>query len=37
MKDLIKDFKEENFTLREWLIYGILYPSVVIFLAIVLS
>lgn len=26
MNDIIKDYHEENFTLREWVKYGIIYP-----------
>lgn len=27
MNDIIKDYRNENFTLREWVKYGILYPA----------
>ena len=26
VKDIIKDYHEENYTLREWVKYGIVYP-----------
>lgn len=27
---MMKDFKEENFTLKEWIIYGVVAPIAVI-------
>jgi len=29
---MMKDFKEENFTLKEWIIYGLLAPIALILL-----
>ncbi|GEM_PF-2311477 len=26
MKELLEDYRREGFTLREWIIYGVLYP-----------
>lgn len=26
MKELLEDYRREGFTLREWVIYGVLYP-----------
>ena len=34
MEDLIKDWLEEDFTLDEMLIYGMLYPAIIIAIAI---
>ena len=36
MEDLIKDYMNENFTLREWVIYGVLVPAAFVFIAILL-
>lgn len=33
MNDIIKDYKSENFTLQEWVKYGILYPLGLIILS----
>lgn len=37
MNDIIKDFMQEDFTLKEFLKYGILWPSVVIAISIFVS
>lgn len=37
MNDIIKDFMQEDFTLTEFLKYGILWPSVVIAISIFVS
>lgn len=37
MKELIEDFNREDFTMKEWLIYGVAYPLGVIILAILFS
>lgn len=34
MNDLINDYKDEGFTLKEWLVYGVALPVVVIVIAI---
>ena len=34
MKDIIKDFKSENFTRRDWVIYGIIVPVVLVLVAL---
>lgn len=30
MKDIIKDYMQEDFTMKEWLKYGVLYPAALI-------
>ena len=37
MNDLIKDFKEGEYTLREWIIYGVIAPMLLIAVAILAS
>ena len=37
MNDIIKDFMQEDFTWKEFLKYGILWPSVVIAISIFVS
>lgn len=37
MKDIIKDFKDEGFSLREWVIYGVLAPLGLIAVCLVAS
>lgn len=37
MKDIIDDWMEEDFTIGEMLIYGMLYPTIIIALAILLG
>lgn len=37
MNDFIKDFKNEGYTLREWIIYGVIAPTVFIVVAILAS
>jgi hypothetical protein len=36
MKDIIKDYMTEQFTVRECLIYGVAYPLGIIILCIIL-
>lgn len=36
-KIMAKDYLKENFTAEEWLIYGVLYPLIVIAAAIAVS
>lgn len=37
MNDIIKDFKEENFTKKEWLLYGVVMPIALVLIAIFCS
>ena len=37
MKDIIEDYKKERFTLREWVVYGIVAPAALIVLCILVS
>ena len=37
MNDLIKDFKDGEYTKREWIIYGVIAPTVFIAIAILVS
>ena len=37
MKDIIKDFREEGYTLREWVIYGVLAPVGLVALCLLAS
>lgn len=37
MNDIIKDFKEENFTKKEWLLYGVVMPIALVQIAILCS
>lgn len=37
MNDIIKDYMQENFTWKEFLKYGILWPSIVIAISIFVS
>ena len=30
MKEIIEDYKRENFTATEWVVYGIVYPLALI-------
>ena len=32
MKEIIEDFKRENFTAKEWVVYGIIVPIVYVLL-----
>lgn len=37
MNDIIKDLKEENFTKKEWLLYGVVMPIALVLIAILCS
>ena len=37
MNDIIKDYKEENYTLREWIIYGVIVPAIFIAVCLLAS
>ena len=37
MKELLEDFNREQFTLKEWMWYGVAYPLGVIILAMLFS
>jgi len=33
MKEIIEDFKRENFTAKEWVVYGIIVPLLLIIIS----
>lgn len=35
MNELIEDYKRENFTLKDWLLYGVAYPLGLIILCLI--
>ena len=34
MNDIIKDYMKESFTLREWLVYGVIAPAALIIICL---
>lgn len=37
MNDIIKDYKDEDFTKFEWLVYGVLFPVVFILICVLVA
>ena len=35
MNRIIQDYKDEHFTLREWLVYGLVWPTVMLTVCII--
>ena len=37
MNDIIKDYMKEDFTMKEWVIYGVVVPLVILLIAVFVS